>query len=83
LNDYDALFPKKLELLLKGETRRLLLGKVNFIILNQQTIYQDLCDRFLPIWQELGHRPLLCEPVFGITPLMVVIGGNASISALD
>ena len=79
LNDYDALFAEKLELLLKIRDEEIVTWKGQFrASLNQQAIYPRPLQNSLPIWQGVGGTPasFVRAGMLGLPLMVAVIGGE-------
>ncbi len=79
LNDYDALFTEKLELLLKIRDEEIITWKGQFRApLNQQAIYPRPLQESLPIWQGVGGTPasFVRAGLLGLPLMVAVIGGE-------
>lgn len=79
LNDYDALFSEKLELLLKIRDEEIVTWKGQFRpALNQQAIYPRPLQESLPIWQGVGGTPasFVRAGTLGLPLMVAVIGGE-------
>ncbi len=79
LNDYDALFSEKLELLLKIRDEEIVNWKGQFRApLNQQAIYPRPLQESLPIWQGVGGTPssFVRAGMLGLPLMVAVIGGE-------
>jgi len=79
LNDYDALFAEKLELLLKIRDEEIVTWKGQFRApLNQQAIYPRPLQESLPIWQGVGGTPasFARAGMLGLPLMVAVIGGE-------
>ncbi len=79
LNDYDALFTEKLELLLKIRDEEIVTWKGQFRpALNQQAIYPRPVQDSLPIWQGVGGTPasFVRAGSLGLPLMVAVIGGE-------
>ncbi|WP_425637852.1 LLM class flavin-dependent oxidoreductase [Algoriphagus yeomjeoni] len=79
LNDYDALFSEKLELLLKIRDEEIVTWKGQFRpALNQQAIYPRPVQESLPIWQGVGGTPasFARAGTLGLPLMVAVIGGE-------
>ncbi|REG82750.1 LLM class flavin-dependent oxidoreductase [Algoriphagus antarcticus] len=79
LNDYDALFSEKLELLLKIRDEEIVTWKGQFRApLTQQAIYPRPLQESLPIWQGVGGTPasFVRAGFLGLPLMVAVIGGE-------
>lgn len=79
LNDYDALFSEKLDLLLKIRDEEIVTWKGQFRpALNQQAIYPRPLQDSLPIWQGVGGTPasFVRAGTLGLPLMVAVIGGE-------
>lgn len=79
LNDYDALFSEKLDLLLKIRDEGIVTWKGQFRpALNQQAIYPRPLQDSLPIWQGVGGTPasFVRAGTLGLPLMVAVIGGE-------
>lgn len=79
LNDYDALFSEKLDLLLKIRDEEIVTWKGQFRpALHQQAIYPRPLQDSLPIWQGVGGTPasFVRAGTLGLPLMVAVIGGE-------
>ncbi len=79
LNDYDALFEEKLELLLKINDQNPVTWKGKFRpALNQQQILPRAVNDHLSIWVAIGGTPesVLRAGKYGLPVIFAIIGGN-------